>query len=118
MEYISDEVLEDDDDDWTLGTPGVEDITEEIYESGFEEEWRVDADTDTEDDQAIAIERSEFLEIVPVDLEDMHDFINDLQGKDQRIFDEMVAEYGGVSAWLELVGFLPDDIEQWFKTEA
>ncbi len=86
-----------------------DEMTQEIHD--IEEE-------DTEDQQMISDEREELMEIVPCDLEDIHEWINDLQGKDQRIFDEMLAEFGGLEPWLHFAGFMVEDVTDWFLTEA
>ncbi len=86
-----------------------EDITDELYE--LEEE-------DTEDQAKISAEREELMEDVPCDLEDMHWWINELQGRKMAVFDSMVAEFGGLKAWLHFAGFMVDDVDHWFHTTA
>ncbi len=96
-------------EDFWEAEPDFDDITEELFD--LEEE-------ETEDQERISKERTALMEEVPIDLEDMHEWINDLQGAKQRVFDEFIEEFGGLKAWLHFAGFMVDDVDDWFNTVA
>lgn len=102
---------------------GTQDISAELdaFEQDTDNELSSEGGWDmseTEDLEMVSQERSEFMEIIPIDLEDIHEWINDLQGKDMRILDEMIAEYGGLEGFLHLAGFMPEDVEDWLHRTA